>query len=141
MFNLVSSLTEEISICGYSKHISNHAINDSCRIHPFGFHSEESCPDYLLSYEIMIEGKCVSKQTSLGYEVENILVNDINESYNSKGRMVIDFSILKEPKVFPCACEVMSHEIRSPKREITMCECTPMLGDSLDQVISFHYPS
>lgn len=37
MLNLVSSLTEEMSICGYSTHISNHAINESCRIHPLGF--------------------------------------------------------------------------------------------------------
>jgi hypothetical protein len=39
VFNLVSSLTEEMSIFGYSTHISKHAISESCRIHPFGFHS------------------------------------------------------------------------------------------------------
>ena len=54
---------------------------------------------------------------------------------------MIDFSILKEPKVFPCAHGVMYHEIRPPQGEITMCECTPMVGDSLNQVICFHYPS
>ena len=45
-----------------------------------------------------MEGKYVSKQASLGYEVENILVDDINESCNLKERMMIDFSTPKEPK-------------------------------------------
>ena len=83
----------------------------------------------------------IFEQDSLGYEAENILIDGINESCNSKGGLMIDFSSLKEPKVFPCAHEVVYHEIRPPEREITMCECNPMLGDSLDQVISFHYPS
>ena len=73
------------------------------------------------------------------------MIDDINESYNSKGRLVIEFSSPKEPKVkpkvFPGARGVVYHEIRPSEREITMCECTPMVGDSLDQVISFHYPS
>ena len=82
MLNLVSSLTEEMFICGYSTHISNHAITESCRIHPFGFHSEESCSDFLLAWEIAMEGKCDFEQGSLVYEVENILIDDINESPN-----------------------------------------------------------
>ncbi len=145
VFNLVSSLTEEMSICGYSTHISNHAITESCRIHPFGLHSEESCLDFLLAWEITMEGKYDFEQTSLGYEAENILVDDSDESCNSKGRLVIYFSSPRElgvkPKVFPCAREVVYHEMRPLEGEITMCECTPMVGDLLDQVISFHYPS
>ena len=35
----------------------------------------------------------------------------------------------------------MYHEVRPPEEEITMCKCTPMLGNLLNQVISFHYPS
>ena len=77
----------------------------------------------------------------MGNEGENILVDNSNESCNSKGRLVIDFSSPKEPKVFPRACEAVNHEIRPSEGEITMCKCTPMVGDLLDQVISFHYPS
>lgn len=141
VLNLVSSLTKKMSIYGYSTHISNHAISNSCIIHPFGFHSEGSCPDLLLSWEITMEGKYDSEQASLGYEAENILIDDINETYNLKGRLMMDFSSLKEPKVFPCASGVVNHEIRPPEGEITMYECTPMVGDSLDEVIYFHYPS
>ena len=68
MFNVVSILTEEMSVCGYSTHISNHAIVESCRIHPFGFHSEESCPDFLLAWEITMEGKYDFEHASFGYE-------------------------------------------------------------------------
>lgn len=136
VLNLVSSLTEEMSIYGYSTHISNHAIIESCRIPPFGFHSEESCPDFLLSWEIAMEGKYDFEQTSLRYEVENILVDDSNESCNSKGRLGIEFPSPREPKeeskVFPCAREVVYHEMRPLEGEITMCECTSMVGDLLD---------
>ena len=52
VLNLVSILTEEMSICWYSTHISNHAITKSCRIHPFWFHSKESCLDFLLAWDI-----------------------------------------------------------------------------------------
>ena len=135
MFNVVSILTEEMSICGYSTYISNHAIAESCRIHPFEFHSEESCPDFLLAWEIAMEGKGDFEQASLGYEAENILIDDIDEE------MVIDFFGSKEPKVFPRACEAVNREISFPEREVTMCECTPMVRDLLDQVIYFHYPS
>ena len=43
--------------------------------------------------------------------------------------------------MFLCSYGVVYHEIRPPEGEIMMCECTPMVGDSLDQVTSFHYPS
>ena len=112
MLNLVSCLTDEMSICGYSTHISNHAIIESCRIHSFRFHLEENCHNFLLAWEITMEGKYDLEQASLGYEAENILVSDSNESCNSKGRLMIDFSSPKEPKVFTCVCEVMYHEIR-----------------------------
>ena len=82
-----------------------------------------------------MEGKYDFEQDSLGYEAENILVNDINKE------MMIYFSSPKEPKVFPCVSGVVNHEIKPPEGEITMCECIPIMGDSLDQVISFHYPS
>jgi len=77
----------------------------------------------------------------LGYEAENILIDDINESRHSKGGLMIGFSHLKEPKVFQCACEVVYHELRLLEGEITMCDYTPMVGDSLDQVIFSHYLS
>ena len=93
----------------YSTHISNHAIAESCRIHPFGFHSEESCPDFLLAWEIAMEGKGDFEQASLGYEAENILIDDIDEE------MVIDFSSLEEARVFPCVSGVVNHDIRPPK--------------------------
>jgi hypothetical protein len=109
MFDVVSILTEEMSICGYSTHISNHAIAESCRIHPFEFHSEESCPDFLLAWEIAMEGKGDFEQASLGYEAENILIDDIDEE------MVIDFFGPKEPKVFPRACEAVNREISFPE--------------------------
>ena len=70
--------------------------------------------------------------TSLGYDVENILVDDSNESCDLKGRLVIDFSSLKEPKVFPCVCGFVCQVTRPPKGEIIMCECTPMVGELLD---------
>ena len=82
-----------------------------------------------------MEGKGDFEQASLGYEAENILIDDIDEE------MVIDFSSLEEPKVFPYASGAVNHDIGPPEGEISMCECTPMVGDSLDQVISFHYPS
>jgi hypothetical protein len=92
-----------------------------------------------------MEGKCDFEQGSLGYETENILIDDSNESCNSKGRLVIEFSSPKEPrvepKVFSGACGVVYHEIRPLEGEITMCEYTPMVGDLLDQVIFLHYPS
>ena len=88
-----------------------------------------------------MEGMYDFELTSLGYEAKNILVDDSDETYNLKGRLVIQFSSLKEPKVFPCMREVVYNEIRPPEGEITMCECTPMVGDSLDQLINLNYPS
>ena len=43
--------------------------------------------------------------------------------------------------VFPHVHGTMYHEVRPLEEEITMCKCTPMLGNLLNQVISFHYPS
>ena len=43
--------------------------------------------------------------------------------------------------MFPCPHGVVYYEIRLLEGEIKMCECTPMVGESLDQVISFYYPS
>jgi hypothetical protein len=113
----------------------------------------------------------------LGYEGGNTLINDINESCNLNGRLMIEFSSPKEPKgenswfkanhsgnkdhknnviyfgscsnnyiissmlVFPCACGVVYHEIRPLEVEITMCEYTSMVEDSLGQAISSHYLS
>jgi hypothetical protein len=177
VLNLVSSLTEEMSISWYSTQISDRAIKESCRIHPFGFHSEVSCPDFLLAWEIAMEGKYNFEYASLGYEVEKTFINDINESCNLKGRRMTDFASPKDPKganswfkandgdnkdhkynvisfgshfdsyitslmlLFIYAHGVVYHEIRPLEGEIIMCECTPMVGDLLDQVISFHYPS
>ena len=76
------------------------------------------------------------KQGSLGYEAENILIDDINEFPNSKGSLVIEFSSRKESKaetkLFSGACGVVYHEIKPLEGENTMREYTPTVGDSLD---------
>ena len=43
--------------------------------------------------------------------------------------------------VFPYVYGAMYDEIRLRKEEITLSKCTPMLGNLINQVISFHYYS
>ena len=52
-----------------------------------------------------------------------------------------DSYITSPTRVFRHAHGIVYHEIRPPEEEIIMCKCTPMLGNLLNQVISFHYPS
>ena len=45
-----------------------------------------------------MENKYDFELASLGHDGGNTLINDINESYNSKGRLMIEFSSSKKPK-------------------------------------------
>ncbi len=177
VLNMVSILIEERSIHRYSMPMSNHAVTNSCRVHPLELHSEVSCPEFLLAWEIAMEGKYDLEDASLKLEGENTLINDNNEPCNLKDTLMVEFVIPKEPKsdnswfgtndgdnkeckhnyppfgscfdsyiplpmqMFPYAHGGVYHEIRPPEEQIALCKCTPMVGNLLNQVISFHYPS
>lgn len=46
----------------------NHAIIESCRIPPFAFYLEVSYPNFLLAWEITMDGKYDIENSSFGYE-------------------------------------------------------------------------
>ena len=78
--------------------MSYYTVTNSCRVHPFGLHLEVSCPDFLLAWEIAMEGKYDIEHTSLRLEGEYTLIEDHNEYFNLKGMLMIEFASPKDPR-------------------------------------------
>ena len=98
VLSLASILIEEMSIYGCFMPMLDHTIKNSCRVHPFELNSKVSCLEFLLAWEISIEGRYDLEHASLRLDGEDTLVDDNNEPFYLKGMLMIEFSNSKEPK-------------------------------------------
>lgn len=54
--NLMLELVIEMSSCSCLHNMLDFATCDSCRIHPLESHSEVSCPNFVMAWEIAMVG-------------------------------------------------------------------------------------
>ena len=57
----------------------DHVVNNLCRVYPLEIHSKVSCHEFLLGWEIAMEGKYDIEHATIRHEGEDTLIDDKNE--------------------------------------------------------------